>query len=148
MYSILVEQTIAMVVQRDKETKMSSQVITLAQVKEAALAAYKAGLLTAQLPSQEAQCKYEIGKHHCAIGACLTPETLFVINQHGLNDSGLISLREADLISVEDIEERFEIEHIQGAHDAWCNELQWSERPAAIKRAEARFCSLIGMEIE
>jgi len=122
------------------------QTITLEQVKEAARKAYEAGTLTAQLSPDNAYCKYHIGNARCAVGACLTDETLKEIDKRGINAQHVGMVIAKGVVAVENPDEVQEIVSIQVAHDNWCQEVQAENYPAA-EKDRAVFCKLIDIPV-
>lgn len=151
------------------------QTLTLDEVRRRCRAAHAAKLLTAQHPNPKARiCVYSAGPvHGCAIGVCLTPESLAYVMANRLNTSTPVQrLYEGDH-RYEDTDEtdafgyrvhrhipiapildtplpdRTAIEEIQCAHDHWANlasgmELSTtSSKPRTVAEAERAFLNLI-----
>lgn len=118
------------------------QHINLAEVKIAARKAYDAGNLLAQHP-EKATYFYRRADICCAIGACLTPETLAIIDDNGFECEVVQAVDYGDGVdsafTMSESEREYIID-IQSAHDQWANAVRGKRETSELK---ARFLDLL-----
>lgn len=117
------------------------QTITKAEVIAAARAYYEKGQLTAQQEEPKVRkCKYKVNGFRCAVGACLSEETLEMILSDSMNERG-VSVFWGRFLTAENDDVKVFVEDLQFCHDRWCRRDTEDVTPL-----ETKFCEMIGIE--
>lgn len=128
------------------------QTITLDEVITAGRKAYEAKTLTAQ--SASPQCVYEDKTTgcKCVVGSAMTDETLAAIHARGVISTAIGALAGAlgggcgtgNIVDAPSPQELNGIQHLQSAHDNWCQSVVLDE--GGDMRAEEEFVRLLYSE--